>query len=52
MTFTNETADREKVAYHAIFCFTCNEIVPSRAQLKSHVNHDVHYVGKDGAICE
>ena len=47
-----EIAVGDRVTYHAIKCFTCDKVLPSRAYLRQHMGHSVHYIDKDGKIDE
>ncbi len=52
MTWIKEQAQPDRKTYHAIKCFTCGRVLPSRSYLKHHMNHDVRYIDKNGAPIE
>lgn len=50
MTWIKATVEQTRQRYHAIKCFTCEKVLPSRAWLKHHMGHEVHYVDAKGQI--
>lgn len=49
MRIIREQVKEQYQLYNAIKCFDCNALV-SKGQLKRHMGHDVHYIGKDGEM--
>lgn len=50
MTWEKGVAESPRKTYHAIKCFTCEKVLPSRAWLKHHMGHSVHYIDAKGQI--